>query len=75
MKILRKLITNNVSYLLIVKRVVVLTTLLQFSSAAFSQPVERDFVGVAAGYSVTPNITYHRAGAVELKLDVYRPRG
>ena len=69
------MIANQVGYLLIVKRVFVLATLLQFSSATFSQPVERDFVGVAAGYSVTPNITYHRAGAVELKLDVYRPRG
>ena len=31
------------------------------------------FVSVAGGYSVTPNITYHRAGGRELKLDVYRP--
>ena len=40
-----------------------------------AQPVERDFVGVAAGYSLTPDITYHRAGGMDLKLDVYRPRG
>lgn len=31
------------------------------------------FVGVASGYSITPNVTYHRAGGRDLKLDVYRP--
>ncbi len=33
------------------------------------------FVRVAAGYTVTPNITYLRAGGTDLRLDVYRPRG
>ena len=60
---------------LITKQLFVLITILQFSGAAFSQTVERDFVGVAGGYSLAPNITYHRAGGVDLKLDVYRPRG
>ena len=32
------------------------------------------FVSVATGYSLTPNITYHRAGGQDLTLDVYRPR-
>ena len=33
------------------------------------------FVRVATGYSLTPNITYQRAGGGDLTLDVYRPRG
>ena len=33
------------------------------------------FVRVATGYSLTPNITYHRASGRDLTLDVYRPRG
>jgi len=33
------------------------------------------FVHVANGYRLTPNITYLRAGGVELKLDVYQPQG
>ena len=33
------------------------------------------FVQVATGYSLTPNVTYHRAGGRDLTLDVYRPRG
>ena len=32
------------------------------------------FVRVANGYRLTPNITYMRAGGVDLKLDVYQPR-
>ena len=32
------------------------------------------FVQVATGYSLTPNITYHRAGGQDLTLDVYRSR-
>ena len=31
------------------------------------------FVSVAGSYGVVPNITYHRAGGRDLKLDVYRP--
>lgn len=75
MKIIGRLFANNLSYLLSAKQVFVLATILQFSSAAFPQTVERDIVGVAVGYSLNPNITYHRAGGVDLKLDVYRPRG
>ena len=41
--------------------------------AASAQGGDSAFVSVAGGYSVTPNITYHRAGGRELKLDVYRP--
>ena len=37
---------------------------------ASSQLLERDFAGVAAAYSITPNLTYHRASGVDLKLDV-----
>ena len=33
------------------------------------------FVRVANGYRLASNITYLRAGGVELKLDVYQPRG
>ena len=33
------------------------------------------FVRVASGYSLTPNVTYHRADGRDLTLDVYRPRG
>ena len=33
------------------------------------------FVHVANGYRLVPNITYLRAGGVDLKLDVYQPRG
>ena len=35
----------------------------------------RSFVEVAAGYRIIPNLTYLRAGGVDLKLDVYQPRG
>lgn len=41
---------------------------------ASPQLLERDFAGVAAAYSITPNLTYHRASGIDLKLDVYRPR-
>ena len=33
------------------------------------------FVEVANGYRLASNITYLRAGGVDLKLDVYQPRG
>lgn len=32
------------------------------------------FVEITNGYSLTPNITYLRAGGTDLKLDVYQPR-
>ncbi|MDA1371551.1 MAG: alpha/beta hydrolase [Proteobacteria bacterium] len=75
MESIGKSIARNVSYVFFARRVLVLTALLQFSGAAFSQPAGRDFVGVAGEYSLAPNITYHRAGGVDLNLDVYRPRG
>ncbi len=56
-------------------RLVILAAFLLAPSLAMTQPTERDFVGLAAGYAMTPNITYHRAGGMDLKLDVYRPRG
>ena len=34
----------------------------------------KSFVEVAAGYRVTPDVTYLRAGGVDLTLDVYHPR-
>lgn len=49
--------------------------LLLVPGVSVGQAVERDFVGVTAAYSLSPNITYHRAGGIDLKLDVYRPRG
>ena len=33
------------------------------------------FIQVANQYRLTPNLTYLKAGGVELKLDVYRPQG
>jgi acetyl esterase/lipase len=46
--------------------------------AAAQRPVEdaADFAGfLATGAQVTPNVTYLTANGVELKLDIYRPRG
>ena len=45
------------------------------TSQAGAQSVATEFVEVANGYSLTPNITYMRAGGEDLKLDLYRPRG
>ncbi len=44
------------------------------SALSHAQTSGRSFVDVASTYSVAPNLTYHRAGGVDLKLDVYRPR-
>lgn len=44
------------------------------SALIHAQTSERSFVDVTSTYSVAPNLTYHRAGGVDLKLDVYRPR-
>ncbi|MCY4078512.1 MAG: alpha/beta hydrolase, partial [Acidobacteria bacterium] len=44
-------------------------------AAAQTDDAAAAFVRVATGYSLTPNITYHRAGGRDLTLDVYRPRG
>ena len=47
------------------------------STHAGAQPVDSatSFIQVATGYSVVPNVTYLRAGGMDLKLDLYRPRG
>ena len=45
-----------------------------FSTPAYAQGEVRSIVGVTSTYSVIPNITYQRAGGIDLKLDVYRPR-
>ena len=45
-----------------------------FSASAYAQGDVRSIVGVTGTYSVIPNITYQRAGGIDLKLDVYRPR-
>jgi acetyl esterase/lipase len=42
---------------------------------AVAQSADSNFVQVAGGYGVTANLTYLQAGGVDLKLDVYRPRG
>lgn len=47
---------------------------LLFSLSASAQSDNRSFVDVTSTYSVIPNITYQRAGGVDLKLDIYRPR-
>jgi acetyl esterase/lipase len=44
------------------------------SALSHAQTSGRSFVDVTSTYSVVPNLTYHRAGGVDLKLDVYRPR-
>jgi acetyl esterase/lipase len=60
--------------------VISLLTAGSWNSADAQRPSDRDqdaattFVQVANGYRLTPNITYMRAGGVDLKLDVYRPR-
>jgi len=54
---------------------IVLFLTLYFNPASvFGQTETRSFVGVASNYSVSPNIVYQRAGGIDLKLDVYRPR-
>ena len=45
------------------------------AAAAQGDDAAAAFVQVATGYSLTPNVTYHRAGGRDLTLDVYRPRG
>ena len=45
-----------------------------FSTSTYAQGDFRSIVGVTSTYSVIPNITYQRAGGIDLKLDVYRPR-
>ncbi|NKB33844.1 MAG: alpha/beta hydrolase fold domain-containing protein [Pseudomonadales bacterium] len=44
------------------------------SVLSYAQSGDRSFVDVTSTYSVIPNLTYQRAGGVDLKLDVYRPR-
>ncbi len=55
------------------------TWLLTIGAPSFSVAQTMDaattFVNVANGYRLVPNITYLRAGGVDLKLDVYQPRG
>ena len=41
--------------------------------STIAQSFNSDFVRVANGYVITPNITYIRAGGEDLKLDVYQP--
>jgi acetyl esterase/lipase len=54
---------------------VILLSCIAFARLAGAQTVDAPtrFVHVANGYSLTPNITYLRAGGSDLKLDVYRP--
>ena len=44
------------------------------ATIAYAQGDERGIVEVTSTYSVIPNVTYQRAGGVDLKLDIYRPR-
>ncbi len=43
-------------------------------SDAGAADVASAFIEVSNGYALVPNITYLRAGGMDLKLDVYRPR-
>ena len=43
-------------------------------AASAQTEAEAAFVRVATGYSLTPDVTYHRADGQDLTLDVYRPR-
>lgn len=60
------------------RNVCLVVVLLAFSVSATAEPQATDsaakFVRVANGYRVIPNLTYLRAGGVDLKLDVYQPR-
>tara|TARA_B100000029_G_scaffold138784_1_gene133869 strand:+ start:4813 stop:5754 length:942 start_codon:yes stop_codon:yes gene_type:complete len=49
-------------------------SVLIYSVSGFAQTESRSFVDVTSTYSVIPNLIYQRAGGVDLKLDVYRPR-
>lgn len=51
-------------------------TLIWLAGAAAAQSTSSAarFIEVSNGYQLTSNITYLRAGGVDLKLDVYRPR-
>jgi len=42
---------------------------------ASAQDADSKFVDVSSSYRLAPNITYLRAGGVDLKLDVYQNRG
>ena len=44
------------------------------AAIAYAQGDQRGIVEVTSTYSVIPNVTYQRAGDVDLKLDIYRPR-
>ena len=44
------------------------------AAAAAQGDAAAAFVRVATSYSLTPNVTYHRAGGQDLTLDVYRSR-
>ena len=60
------------------RNVCLVVVLLAFSVSATAEPQATDsatkFVRVANGDRVIPNLTYLRAGGVDLKLDVYQPR-
>ena len=43
-------------------------------AAAQSGSAAEAFVRVATGYRTVPNVTYHRAGGRDLRLDVHQPR-
>ncbi len=60
----------NINYVIYQIFLLVITSGFQ---SAIAQSFNSDFVRVANGYVVTPNITYIRAGGEELKLDVYQP--
>ena len=44
-------------------------------ASAQAPDVASTFVRVSSGYGLVPNITYLRAGGLDLKLDVYQARG
>ena len=55
-------------------RILLSVSALIYSAFGFAQTGSRSFVDVMSTYSVIPDLTYQRAGGVDLKLDVYRPR-
>ena len=55
-------------------RILLSVSALIYSAFGFAQAGSRSFVDVMSTYSVIPDLTYQRAGGVDLKLDVYRPR-
>lgn len=57
----------------ILLRIITIVFAVYWTISGFAQSDIRSFVNVTTHYSVIPNLTYQRAGGIDLKLDVYRP--